>query len=47
MTYPCESCDKVIKHEIKDKHFENNCRIFYDQFTIMRYVVETLTILVK
>ena len=40
MTDHCESCDKIIKHEIKDKQIETNCHIFYDQFTITRYIVE-------
>ena len=40
MTCQCKSCDKIIKHEIKDQQFESNCHEFYDQFTITRYIVQ-------
>ena len=39
MTYHCKVCDKIIRYEIKDKHFKSNCLNFFDQFTITRYIV--------
>ena len=36
----CEICDKIFGYELKDKHFKCNGYKFFDQFTIMRYIVE-------
>ena len=40
MYYQCEICDKIIRYETRDKHFEINYHKFFEQFTIMRYIVE-------
>ena len=40
MYHHCQTCDKIIKYETKDKHFNSNCHNFFDQFRITRYITE-------
>ena len=40
MYYHCEICDIIIRYELKDNHFESDCHILFEVFTITRYIVE-------
>ena len=37
----CEKFDKIMRYEIKDKHFDGNGRKFYSQFIITKDIIET------